>query len=82
MKTLRVEVRFFAALRERFGESTVRDVASGTTAAALWRDLAAGAHGIDGLPVRFAVRDRYVAPTYVLRHGDEIAVFPPVSGGA
>jgi molybdopterin converting factor subunit 1 len=82
MTTLSIEVRFFAALRERLGERVRRDVPRGTTLAKLWRELTAGTRGLDGLPVRFAVRERYVEPSYVLRQGDEVAVFPPVSGGA
>ena len=82
MKTVRVEVCFFAALRERLGDRLRRDVPRGTTLAVLWRELAAGAPGLERLPVRFAVRERYVEPSYVLRQGDEVAVFPPVSGGA
>jgi len=82
MKTLRIEVRFYAALRERLGERVRREVPRGTTLAMLWREFAADVPGLDALPVRFAVRERYVEPAYVLRQGDEGAVFPPVSGGA
>jgi molybdopterin converting factor subunit 1 len=81
MKTVRIDVCFFAALRERFGARTRRDVPRGTTVGVLWHELAAAAPGLARLPVRFAVRERYVEPSYVLRPGDEVAVFPPVSGG-
>ena len=50
--------------------------------AKLWRQLAAEAPGLERLPVRFAVRERYVEPSYVVRQGDEVSIFPPVSGGA
>jgi molybdopterin converting factor subunit 1 len=82
MKTVRIELCFFAALRERLGERTHRDVPRGTTLAVLWRAVTADAPGLERLPVRFAVRERYVEPSYVLRQGDEVSVFPPVSGGA
>lgn len=82
MTTLHIELRFFAALRERLGEGVRRDVRRGTTLAMLWRELSAAVPGLEALPVRFAVRERYVEPSYVLRQGDEVAVFPPVSGGA
>ena len=82
MKTVDIEVCFFAALRERFGERTLRTVPRGTTLARLWRQLAAEAPGLERLPVRFAVRERYVEPSYVVRQGDEVSIFPPVSGGA
>ena len=60
----------------------LRTVPRGTTLAKLWRQLAAEATGLERLPVRFAVRERYVEPDYVLRQGDEVSVVPPVSGGA
>ena len=82
MKTIQIEVCFFAALRERFGERMLRTVPRGTTLAKLWRQLTAEASGLERLPVRFAVRERYVEPSYVVRQGDEVSIFPPVSGGA
>jgi molybdopterin converting factor subunit 1 len=81
MKTVAIELVFFAALRERFGERLRRDVPAGTTVQAVWRELAAGDPALARLPVRFAVRERYVEPRYVVRARDEVAVFPPVSGG-
>ena len=82
MNTVDIEICFFAALRERFGERALRTVQRGTTLAKLWRQLTADVPGIERLPVRFAVRERYVEPSYVLRQGDEVSIFPPVSGGA
>jgi molybdopterin converting factor small subunit len=37
--------------------------------------------GLRRLQVRFAVNESYVDPDRVLQDGDEVAVFPPVSGG-
>jgi molybdopterin converting factor small subunit len=82
MKTVCIELCFFAALRDRLGERVRREVPHGTTLAMLWREVTAGAPGLERLPVRFAVRERYVEPSYALRHDVEVAVFPPVSGGA
>jgi molybdopterin synthase catalytic subunit len=82
MKTIAVELVFFAALRDRFGARMRRDVPRGTTVRRLWREIAGESPGLSRLPVRFAVREQYVEPRYVVRAGDEIAVFPPVSGGA
>ena len=82
MTTVRVDVVCFAALRERLGGRATREVSRGTTVAALWRELVRGAPELRRLPVRFAVRERYVPDDYVLRSGDEVAVFPPVSGGS
>ena len=81
MTTVRIELCFFAALRERLGERACREVPRGTTLGALWREVAAEVPGLARLPVRFAVRERYVEPSYVLRRDGEVDVFPPVSGG-
>ncbi len=78
----RVHVRHFALLRERLGEGATRTVRSGTTVGALWKRTVERAPSLAALQVRFAVNERYVEPDHVLADGDELAVFPPVSGGA
>src|SRR5947207_2608634 len=40
-----------------------------------------GGTGLAAVPVRFAVNETYVAPSHRLADGDEVAIFPPVSGG-
>jgi molybdopterin converting factor subunit 1 len=77
---VRVRVRFFAALREQLGPGGERELPGGATVASLWREIARGA--AIRLPVRFAVNESYVPGSYRLRDGDELAIFPPVSGGA
>ena len=81
MTTVRVELCFFAALRERLGERTCLEVPRGTTLGSLWREVAAKVPGLGRLPVRFAIRERYVEPSHVLRRDVAVDVFPPVSGG-
>jgi molybdopterin synthase sulfur carrier subunit len=78
---VRVRIRFFAALRERFGAGGERDVRAGTTAGAVWRALVAERPDLARMPVRFAVNASYVPASHRLDDGDELAVFPPVSGG-
>ena len=78
---MRVRLRFFAALRERLGERSERVVPAGTTVGALWRSLVAERPDLDAIPVRFAVHETYVDPSHRLAEGDELAIFPPVSGG-
>lgn len=77
-----VRLRFFASIRERLGDGGLRDVDDDTSVGALW----AAARGPDarlaGLDVRFAVNEQYVDAAHVPADGDEVAVFPPVSGGA
>jgi len=78
---MRVQLRFFAALRERFGTGEERALRAGTTVGALWESLVREQPAIGRLRVRFAVNERYVEPSHELAEGDEVAFFPPVSGG-
>jgi sulfur-carrier protein len=77
----RVHLRFFASLRERLGPGEERAVESGTTAGSLWESLVRAHPAIARLRVRIAVNERYVEPGHELAEGDEVAFFPPVSGG-
>ncbi len=79
---MRVRLRFFAALRERMGARAERSVPAGTTVGALWRALVAEHPELGATRVRFAVNETYVEPSHALADDDEVAVFPPVSGGA
>ncbi len=81
MRTVRVRLRYFAALRERLGARATRTVRAGTTAGALWDALVAEHPELRTLIVRIAVNERYVEPSHRLAEDDEVAFFPPVSGG-
>jgi molybdopterin synthase sulfur carrier subunit len=83
-----IEVLYFARLRESFGRERervelpgeVRDVASLTAwlrgrGDAWERELAAGK------PVRIAVNQDMAGAATPLADGDEVAFFPPVTGG-
>jgi MoaE-MoaD fusion protein len=73
-----VRVRLFAALRERAGWSE-REVEGVERVADVWPALGLGEEP-PGLV--FAVNKRYVERDHELADGDEVAVIPPVSGGA
>ncbi len=82
-----VEVRLFAMLRERAGAGTreLRLPAGATVADALERLAAQDAplgELLARLPVSTAVNREYAAAATVLQAGDELALIPPVSGGA
>ena len=82
---MKVEVRLFARYREAAGHDRVElELPEGGTAEAAWEAVS---HRFPALgPYRpftlFAVRNDYVEPDHALREGDELCLFPPVSGGA
>jgi MoaE-MoaD fusion protein len=77
---MRVTVRLFAGLREHAGTGR-RDVDLGEGARVedVWRALELGDEPV-GLV--FAVNRAYVGRDQALAEGDEVALIPPVSGGA
>jgi len=83
-----MKLRYFAWLRTRIGrgEETLDPPAEIATVAALvaWlKTLGPGyaAALADTRLVRVAVNQDYVGPDHPVRPGDEIALFPPVTGG-
>ncbi len=92
---MKVRIRFFARFRELLGADATRNPAPGTTLAGLVRDVARG-NG-EGYSAIFdeqgSFRDHVIlmrngkrvetsdAGETLVADGDEIAVFPPVSGG-
>jgi molybdopterin converting factor subunit 1 len=78
-------VRFFAVLRERAGRGEIAwEAAPGETVGTLWARLCVAFPGLvpAGERVAFAVNREYVDSAHPLADNDEIAVIPPVSGGA
>ena len=73
-----VVVRLFAGLRERAGYAT-RELDGVERVADVWPALGLGEEP-EGL--LYAVNRRYAAPEQELADGDEVALIPPVSGGA
>lgn len=86
MGSVTVRVRLFAILRERAGSEAVEiELAEGATVA----DALAELRGptplgelLDRLPIRMAVNRDYAEPGTRLAAGDELALIPPISGGA
>ena len=77
---MRVVVRLFAGLRERAGaRSRELDLPEGATVADVWPALGLGDEPAGLL---YAVNRAYVERTRALAAGDEVALIPPVSGGA
>ncbi len=85
---MKVKLLFFASLRERLGTSgeDLELPAGVGTVAALRSHLRrrGGAWELalaDGKLVRTAVNQDMAPPTAALKAGDEVAFFPPVTGG-
>lgn len=77
---MEVTVRLFAMLRERAGApEVVLQLPGGSRVADALEALGAVA---DGLPLVMAVNREYAPKDQVLNEGDELALIPPVSGGA
>ncbi len=75
-----VRVKFFASLREEIGRGEAEvDPEKAKTAADAWR-IATGGRS---LPKRVlvAINLDYVNADAPIRSGDEVAFFPPVTGG-
>ena len=82
---MKVAVRFFARYREAAGRDHVElDLPEGGTVESAWEAVASRFPVLQ--PYRpftlFALGTDYVQPTHLLRAGDELCFFPPVSGGA
>ena len=76
---MKVSVRLFAVLRERAGRNIVEvELPDGATV----RDAIAALPVAQGVPVVMAVNREVAAEDVVLRPDDELALIPPVSGGA
>ena len=78
------KVRLFASLREAAGRSELSwELEEGATVAMLRSDLRERLPGAKEEIRRawIAVNQQYASPDSRLEDGDEVALFPPVSGG-
>lgn len=73
-----ITVKFFASLREELGKDSAQ-VAQAGTAAEAWQSATGGRP----LPpnILVAINMEYAQPGDAVRDGDEVAFFPPVTGG-
>lgn len=81
-----VKLRFFAALREKLGDGEALALPAGSTVSAAREALRArgGVHAealAPGRAVRAALNQKMCAESATLADGDELAFFPPVTGG-
>jgi molybdopterin synthase catalytic subunit/molybdopterin converting factor small subunit len=81
---MKVRVVSFGSLKDVVGASVDLELPVGATAAALWTELCTRHPELQrwGGSVAIAVNQAFAQPTRVLVEGDEVALLPPVSGGA
>ena len=78
---MNIHVLFFASLKEHLGKAEMQlELASSQDISALWTMLSTDIEALPG-QVLFAVNQEYVDADYQLKDGDEVAFFPPVTGG-
>ena len=82
---MKTKVNLFAILREKAGISGLTlDLPEAATVADLMKEMARRYPSFieNHASTMVAVNTEYVQPSYTLRAGDEVALIPPVSGGA
>jgi len=81
---MRIQLRYFAIVREALGRATeTREVPTGTTAGELFAAIVAAEPRLAGASraTLLMVNEEYADPDRPLADGDELAIIPPVSGG-
>ncbi|HIF51285.1 MAG TPA: molybdopterin converting factor subunit 1 [Thiotrichaceae bacterium] len=78
---MQVSVKYFASLRELMGEaSSVIDIEENISVSELWQSILESKKVVFD-NVMMAVNMEYVKSEHQLKSGDEVAFFPPVTGG-
>jgi molybdopterin converting factor subunit 1 len=78
----RIEIQYFAVLRERAGASRETVETEAATAADLFEELAARhAFGLPRSMLRVAVNEEFAEWSRPLAAGDRVVFIPPVAGG-
>ncbi|HED40259.1 MAG TPA: molybdopterin converting factor subunit 1 [Chromatiales bacterium] len=77
---MEIDVKFFASLRERMGRTSDKVTLDGdvATVSDVWNQLSS-----EPIPnnILVAVNKEYTDLSQELKSGDEVAFFPPVTGG-
>lgn len=76
---LNITIKYFASLREKMGKNEeCMTLDKATSVADLWKKVATTDPSED---VLMAINMEYVRSDTIVKDGDEIAFFPPVTGG-
>ena len=81
---MKVQVKFFASLRERVGTPAItKEMAEGSTVQHLWESIQRDYPQLPTIKMKllYAVNRDYVKGDHVLQDQDEVVFVPPVSGG-
>ncbi len=77
---MKIKVKYFASLKALLGRSEDSfNLTQNTTVADLWQQVSADRDLPD--TIMTAVNLEYVTAEKILEEGDEVAFFPPVTGG-
>ncbi len=75
-----IKVRFFASLRDQVGHSQIEIISEKPlTVAEAWQKIADDSMSVDN--ILSAVNHEHCEHDFILKDGDELAFFPPVTGG-
>lgn len=78
----RIQLRFFAVLREQAGCSALEWTTTAANPAELYAELQAQRGlAFPARLLRVAINDRYAAMDTALQAGDRVVFIPPVAGG-
>ena len=80
---MKVKVLYFAYLRDAVGRpSETVEVPAGVETVGALRDYLVGKSGFESVKrIRFSVNQAMADETAAIKDGDEVAFFPPVTGG-
>lgn len=78
--TMKIKIQYFASLREQIGRSGDElELADSITVMDAWQLATGQPELFDNLLI--AVNQEYSSSETLLKEGDELAFFPPVTGG-
>jgi molybdopterin synthase sulfur carrier subunit len=78
---MQIQVLLFASLRERFGQASLQlDFDSATSVGGVWEQISGNNKRLPDR-VLCAVNQQFADHEVMLCEGDEVAFFPPITGG-